>query len=95
VLGGLENARYQPETITLAPGDRLVLYTDGVTEALNSGGDLYSGERLLGAIRKSSAASPEGLVGALQDSIQSFVQDYPQTDDITLMGVLFRGREME
>jgi phosphoserine phosphatase RsbU/P len=95
VLGGLENARYQPETIILAPGDRLVLYTDGVTEALNSGGDLYSGERLLTAIRKSSAASPEGLVGALQDSIQSFVQDYPQTDDITLMGVLFRGREME
>ena len=96
VLGGLENARYRSQTITLDPGDRLVLYTDGVTEAMNSEGTLFSGERLLAAVRESAAASPEDLVGALQKAVRSFVQDYIQTDDITLMGLLFRGEgEME
>lgn len=91
VLGGLENARYRSQTIILDPGDRLILYTDGVTEASNSGGDLYSGERLLAAVRETSTASAEMLVEALKNSVQSFVQDSPQTDDITLMGVLLRG----
>ncbi len=91
VLGGLENARYRSRTITLDPGDRLVLYTDGVTEAMNPEGLLFSGERLLASVREAAAGSPEELVVGLKNSVQAFVQDNPQTDDITLMGVLFRG----
>lgn len=91
VLGGLENARYRSRTITLDPGDRLVLYTDGVTEAINPEGLLFSGERLLASVREAAAGSPEELVVGLKNSVQAFVQDNPQTDDITLMGVLFRG----
>ncbi|MBI5586061.1 MAG: SpoIIE family protein phosphatase [Deltaproteobacteria bacterium] len=92
VLGGLENARYRPETVILEPGDRLVLYTDGVTEAMNGEGALYAGSRLLAAVRESASGSAAELVGAVKDSVQSFVQDNPQADDITLMGVLYRGK---
>jgi serine phosphatase RsbU (regulator of sigma subunit) len=58
---------------------------------MNPEGRLFSGERLLASVRESAAGSPEAMVAGLKHSVQAFVQDNPQTDDITLMGVFFRG----
>lgn len=91
LLGGLEGARYRSQAIDLAPGDRLILYTDGVTEAMNREGELYSGERLIRAAQDNRRASSEQLVKDIRSAIQTFTQDAPQTDDITLMGLIFQG----
>ena len=74
----------------LAPGDVLVLYTDGITEARNSEKALFEDQRLLEAV-KASVASPssqtpsaEGVRAAVLAAVHRFVGDAPQSDDITL-----------
>ena len=68
----------------LAPGDAIVLYTDGVTEALNDEGEEFGEERLLEAARQHSQLSLPELMGAVADQARRF-SPREQADDITLM----------
>ena len=95
LLGGLESARYLSQWMTLQPGDRLVLYTDGVTEAMNRESKLYSGDRLLEAVRGAAGRSNEDLLRGLKDSLKEFTQDTPQSDDITVLGITFKGQGIQ
>jgi sigma-B regulation protein RsbU (phosphoserine phosphatase) len=92
VLGGLENSTYQSKTVLLEPGDHLVLYTDGVTEALNREAELYSARRLLETVRGPIGESMAQRLQRLMASVRSFAGDTPQADDITLLGVTLRNR---
>jgi serine phosphatase RsbU (regulator of sigma subunit) len=77
---------YQEAVFTLQPGDTLVLYTDGVTEARNPAGELYGVERL----HKALAAAPqdvEALGAALLADVKKFAADRPPTDDLALVCV--------
>jgi len=73
--------------IEMAPGDLLVFYTDGVTEAMNADHELFERERLQAAVAAKAQASPKELLEAVVDAVQAFTADAPQSDDMTLVAV--------
>ena len=91
VAGIMEMARYAVDTIRLEPGQSLLLYTDGVTEANNVQDELYSEERLLATVRDADWRHPQSLVGKVRASIEAFAQNAPQADDITMLALSYRG----
>ena len=84
-LGIVTKTEWQQRMIQLSPGDILVLYTDGVTDAQNSQGEFYGEERLLATARSSKAGTAKEIQDAIQKDIQDFVGRAPQFDDITLV----------
>ncbi|KXX63980.1 SpoIIE family protein phosphatase [Marichromatium gracile] len=91
VLGVMAGAHYRDARTRLAPGDRLLLYTDGVTEAMDADTTLYGEARLREALRALGTGSPRTLVEGLLDEVHAFAGDTPQADDITLMALVYRG----
>ena len=89
VAGIIEGSRYPLETRKLAPGESVLLYTDGVTEATNTRNELYSEERLLATVRSANVHDPHSLVDRVRASIAGFVQEAPQADDITMVALRY------
>lgn len=85
VLGGLEGIKYRQNTIQLNEGDRLFLYTDGVTEAHNPENALYSENRLLNFLNDHAGCALSCLVEQLKVDIHAFANGNPQSDDITIL----------
>ena len=85
VLAGMEGVRYRVGEITLNPGDRLFLYTDGVPEATNTENKLYGEDRLLDFMNHNSTVEATALLPALKANIDEFVGEAPQFDDITML----------
>ena len=85
VLAGMEGVRYRINEITLNKGDRLFLYTDGVTEATNENNVLYGEDRLLTFMNKNLEVAPTKLLPKLKKDIDKFVGKAPQFDDITML----------
>ena len=87
VLAGMEDTRYHQQETCLHPGDSLLLYTDGVTEALNPGQELYSEKRLKNFLN-SGVLTGRPLAEQLQllhGDIDAFAGGAEQADDITLL----------
>lgn len=84
-LGMFEGKSWGRESVRLAPGDVLLLYTDGITEAQNGREEMFGSERLLRTARQNLSASAEGFQNALLDAVGGFVGETPQFDDIALM----------
>lgn len=85
VLAGMETIKYRQNEITIAPGDRLFLYTDGVTEATNSSIELYGEERLSAFMNSHSGENAEEILHDLKADIYAFQGEAPQFDDITML----------
>ncbi len=85
VLAGMKNIRYRMQEMDFAPGDKLVLYTDGVTEATNAANDMYEEKRLTEVLEKSINEDVEQTVHAISESIDMFVDGAEQADDITMV----------
>ena len=85
VLAGMEGIRYRAGEIILYPGDRVFLYTDGVTEATNTENNLYGEERLLTFMNQNASAGAATILPALKANIDEFVGEAPQFDDITML----------
>ena len=83
--GCLVNYDYVEGRLDLAAGDVLLLYTDGVTEALNADGAFFGEERLLEAVAGGGPAA--GLADTLLDCVAAFVDGAPQADDITILAM--------
>ncbi|MBR2590457.1 MAG: SpoIIE family protein phosphatase [Clostridia bacterium] len=90
VLAGMEDVRYKFGSTTLAPGDKLFQYTDGVTEATNANNELYGMERLENALNQVVNLTPSEILPAIKSDIDSFVGDAPQFDDITMLCLDFK-----
>lgn len=90
VLGLFGEADYEGETVTLQEGDHLVLFTDGVVEALNSQGEEFGMERLVAFLGANAKAPTPEILANLQDAVVSFSADTPQHDDITMMILGYR-----
>ena len=89
-LGIDEDAAYREGTTTLEPGDVLVMYTDGVTEALDARDELFSEDRLQTELAASGLCDARDLAGRVLARVAAFAGDTPQADDIALL-VLRRG----
>lgn len=85
VLAGMEGINYRRNEIQLMPGDKVYLYTDGVTEATNSQIQLYGEDRLLKTINSIDTTSCESTCKNVFDSITDFVAGAEQFDDITML----------
>ena len=90
VLAGMEGICYRAGEITMDPGDRLFLYTDGVTEATNTENMLYGEERLLTFMNQNASMEARKLLPALKNNIDEFVGEAPQFDDITMLMLDYR-----
>ena len=85
VLGVVKDTIWKKETIRLAPGDVLVLYTDGVTDAEDEQGSFFGLERLLEIAQANQGRSAQDIQDALLAGVHQFMGDTPQFDDITLV----------
>ena len=90
VLAGMEGVRYRAGELALQPGDRLFLYTDGVTEATNAKNELYGEERLGAFMNANADLKATEVLPALKANIDEFVGEAPQFDDITMLMFDFR-----
>ncbi len=84
-LGLMSDKSYGNDEIKIADTSRIIMFTDGVTEAENSKQDLYGEERLLELLKKQPDTNNEQLIKLLLEDLQSFVGDADQSDDITLL----------
>ena len=91
VLGVSEDPVYETRSIRLRPQDTLLLYTDGVTEAMNPAKELLGDDRLLAFAENSSATAPKELVESLFATVHRFSAGEEQSDDITVLALKFRG----
>ena len=88
----VENFEYTTARRVLQPGEWLCLVTDGVTEAMNAGGELYGAERLHEVLaRQRSEASPAAVLTDVRDDVRRFVGATEPSDDLTLLCLLWSG----
>ena len=86
-MGTFEQAKYRSSQMTLAHGDELLLYTDGVNEAFNVNEEEYGNDRLEGFLTTHSNLHPRELVGELRKSVSAWAEGTEQSDDITIMSL--------
>jgi phosphoserine phosphatase RsbU/P len=88
VLGVVTRADFREHKLQLAPGDSLVLFTDGVTEAENEDGEDLGGlEHVMHRLAKMHAANADDLAAAIESEVLSHMGDAPLADDVTLLVV--------
>ena len=85
ILGLFPQATYEQETLALEPGDVLVMFTDGVTEALNLAGEEFGEERLLACLDASRQCRPPELLDRLLSTVRAFTAGAAQHDDVTAL----------
>ena len=90
-----EKYHFRNHTVMLQPGDGIFQYTDGVTEATNAEDDLFGEERLEGTLHEAASADPESVLPLMRKSVSAFVGDAPQFDDITMLGLIYKGANGE
>ena len=91
-MGIDEDGTYKTERTILNPGDAIILYTDGVTEAMDSTKTLYTANRLINTVEVSPASSLESVVMGIINSVKDFAGGELQSDDITVMAVRLKER---
>ena len=84
-IGIKADAGYESGSVVLAPGDWLVIFTDGVVEAMNTRGEEYGETRLLANIAMASNASPREMMSIVMAELDRFVGNTPQHDDVTCL----------
>jgi sigma-B regulation protein RsbU (phosphoserine phosphatase) len=89
VLGLIEASEYRAQKTTLAPGEALVLYTDGVSEALDPNGEFFTAGRLLEHLAKNPPAPAAAVARGVYEAVKAFAGSAPQSDDITVMAVRY------
>ena len=90
VLAGLEDTLYQEKQLQLQEGDLLFLYTDGVTEATTKDKQLYGEQRLLDCLAGCSELDVQAMLERVKRSVDDFVQDNEQFDDMTMLCVRWK-----
>ena len=84
-LGLFSDGEYHSQKLTLAKGDSLVLYSDGVSEAFDAAGKQYGVDRLAELLGRKRAGTPKEVLDAVLGDVKTFRSGAPKTDDLTLM----------
>ena len=85
VLAGMENMKYKKQSVQLAKGDLVYLYTDGVTEAEDKSHALFGEKRLLACFENKSESSAADIIETVKNSIDTFIDGNSQFDDMTML----------
>jgi sigma-B regulation protein RsbU (phosphoserine phosphatase) len=85
VLGIVPEPRFEQRSVTIERGDVVCLYTDGVTEAMDSRRRLFDEERLTETLRRSHDLPPDQIIARIIEAITNFAAGAPQADDITMV----------
>ena len=93
VIGSFPNQQYRDYTVTLSPGSKLFVYTDGVIEAINSEKELFGTERMMKALNVNSSAKPMQLLHGVRQAVDDFVQEMEQFDDMTMLCLEYMPKE--
>ncbi|MGH9837902.1 MAG: SpoIIE family protein phosphatase [Blastocatellia bacterium] len=91
LLGAFDFVEYKSKQVRLNPGDVVVIYTDGVTEAVNAANEMFGDERLERLVKESVALGAEEIKQRILDDVIAFTRGLPQGDDITLIVLKMRG----
>ncbi len=86
-MGIFENIELEEREVNIAPGDLLVFYTDGLTEAMDEEHHLFGEQRLHAVITAHPKASAQELLDAIMTAVYTFTNLAPQSDDLTLFVV--------
>ena len=92
VIGGMAGMKYKEYEMTLSPGDRLFLYTDGVPEATSGERELFGTDRMLAALNETGDAPPQEVLRGVRRAVDGFVQDAEQFDDLTMLCLAYKGK---
>jgi phosphoserine phosphatase RsbU/P len=90
-LGVMEDMRYQTQQVGLAPGETLVCFSDGVTEATNAEGALFGEERLIALFDGQAESHPSELLGTIIVEVDGYMALAPMADDVTLLVLRYNG----
>ena len=85
IVGLFEGATYEDETVRLVPGDWLIVFSDGVSEALSAAGDEYGEGRIISFVQDNTSLDPPKLLEALFADVREFAKGAAQSDDITAL----------
>jgi sigma-B regulation protein RsbU (phosphoserine phosphatase) len=92
VIGGLDGARFREYELQLQPGSKLFVYTDGVAEATNAENELFGTERMIDALNKDPDVPPQEILRNVRDSVDAFVKEAEQFDDLTMLCLEYKGK---
>ena len=93
VLGGMEGLPYKEHTVHLDKGDRLFVYSDGVTEATNAQEQLFGDQNLLDALKNTKNLNSRDVIKEVRNQIDGFVKEAEQFDDITMLNFIWHKEE--
>lgn len=94
-VGMIENAEFVTGELLLAAGDKVVIYSDGVTEAQNTKGEFFGRKRLIQAVGPHLAGSCAVIHSAIQEAVSAFTEGAAQSDDITVVVLEFHGENAD
>jgi sigma-B regulation protein RsbU (phosphoserine phosphatase) len=92
LLGMVEDMEYDVHKVLLHPGDSMFLYTDGVTEALNREGQMFTEAELVQSLRRVDGAQLKDVLGSINEDVTRFSAGAPQADDITMLALQYKGK---
>ena len=92
VIGGMDGVKYREYELTMAPGAKLFLYTDGVPEATSAAQELFGTERMLAALNEAPDAAPEEILHSVRRAVDAFVKEAEQFDDLTMLCLEYKGK---
>ncbi len=87
ILGQFEEVTLEEESAEFSPGDTMILYTDGVTEAINADEQAFGEDRLKAILASYAGAGAQEIVAAIAEAVHSFAGSEPQADDFTILAV--------
>ena len=92
VVGGMPKVKYKEYEVLFTPGSKLFVYTDGVPEATNAENEMYGTERMVAALNENPAAAPEEILSSVRASVDGFVKEAEQFDDLTMLCLTYNGQ---
>jgi hypothetical protein len=92
ICGLFETATYAEETVELQPGDVLLIFSDGISEALNAAGEEFGDDRILECLKCHAQGSVNHMLECLVQTVKAFASDTVQSDDMTAVVVRYRGQ---
>jgi len=89
IVGLFEGAQFEEETVHLADGDWLIIFSDGVSEALSMDGEEYGDDRIVKTVKANTGVEPERMLQAIFSDVRTFTKGAAQSDDITALVLRF------